>query len=32
LRQEIDIDTGPPNGKSHMSSRYEYDNIQAPKH
>ena len=31
LRQEIDIDTGRPNGKSHMSSRYEYDNVQAPK-
>lgn len=32
LRQEIDIETGRPNGKSHMSSRYEYDNVQAPKH
>jgi hypothetical protein len=32
LRQEIDIDTGRPNGKTHMSSRYEYDNVQAPKH
>ena len=31
LRQEIDIDTGRPNGKSHMSSRYEYDNVEAPK-
>ena len=32
LRQEIDIETGRPNGKSHMSSRYDYDNVQAPKH
>jgi hypothetical protein len=31
LRQEIDIDTGRPNGKTHMSARYEYDNVQAPK-
>ena len=31
LRQEIDIDTGGANGKSHMSSRYEYSNVQAPK-
>ena len=31
LRQEIDIDTGGPNGKTHMSSRYEYSNVQAPK-
>jgi len=31
LRQEIDIETGRPNGKSHMSSRYEYDNVEAPK-
>ncbi|HMD99975.1 MAG TPA: hypothetical protein VKM93_21930 [Terriglobia bacterium] len=31
LRQEIDIDTGGANGKTHMSSRYEYSNVQAPK-
>jgi hypothetical protein len=31
LRQEIDIDSGRPNGKTHMSSRYEYDHVQAPK-
>ena len=31
LRQEIDIDTGGANGKSHMSSRFEYSNVQAPK-
>jgi hypothetical protein len=31
LRQEIDIDTGGASGKSHMSSRYEYSNVQAPK-
>jgi hypothetical protein len=31
LRQEIDIDTGGANGKTHISSRYEYSNVQAPK-
>jgi hypothetical protein len=31
LRQEVDIDTGGASGKSHMSSRYEYSNVQAPK-
>jgi len=31
LRQEIDIDTGGANGKSHMTTRYEYSNVQAPK-
>jgi hypothetical protein len=31
LRQEIDIDTGGATGKSHISSRYEYSNVQAPK-
>jgi hypothetical protein len=31
LRQEIDIDTGGATGKSHMSSRIEYSNVQAPK-
>jgi len=31
LRQEIHIDTGGANGKSDMSSRYEYGNVQAPK-
>ncbi|MGO8817565.1 MAG: hypothetical protein ACLQVG_23205 [Terriglobia bacterium] len=31
LRQEIDIDTGGAKGKSHMTSRYEYSNVQAPK-
>ena len=31
LRQEIDIDTGGANGKSHMSSRYEYSNVHVPK-
>ncbi len=31
LRQEIDIDTGGPNGKTHMTSRYEYENVQVPK-
>ena len=28
---EVDIDTGGASGKSHMSSRYEYSNVQAPK-
>ena len=31
LRQEIDIDTGGANAKTHISSRYEYSNVQAPK-
>jgi hypothetical protein len=31
LRQETDIDTGGANGKTHLSSRYEYSNVQAPK-
>ena len=31
LRQETDIDTGGANGKSHVSSRYEYSNVHAPK-
>jgi hypothetical protein len=31
LRQEIDIDAGRPNGKTHMSARYEYGNVRAPK-
>ena len=31
LRQEMDIDTGGGH-KTHMSVRYEYNNVQAPKH
>lgn len=31
LRQEIDIDTGGANGKSHLSSQIDYSNVQAPK-
>lgn len=31
LRQETDIDTGGAKGKTHLSSRYEYSNVQAPK-
>ena len=31
LRQETDIDTGGANGKTHLSSRYEYSNVRAPK-
>jgi len=31
LRQETDIDTGGVNGKSHVSVRYEYSNVRAPK-
>jgi len=31
LRQETDIDTGGANGKTHISSRYQYANVQAPK-
>ena len=31
LRQETDLDTGHGNGKSHLSVRYEYANVQAPK-
>jgi len=31
LRQETDLDTGGANGKSHVSVRYEYSNVQAPK-
>jgi hypothetical protein len=31
LRQETDLDTGRTNGKSHLSVRYEYGNVQAPK-
>jgi hypothetical protein len=30
LRQETDLDTGAAN-KSHLSVRYEYSNVQAPK-
>lgn len=30
LRQETDIDTGG-GGKNHLSSRYEYNNVHAPK-
>ena len=31
LRQEMDIDTGGANGKTHLSVRYEYSNVQAPR-
>jgi hypothetical protein len=31
LRQETDIDTGGAKGKTHLSSRYEYSNVHAPK-
>ena len=31
LRQETDLDTGGANGKTHLSIRYDYTNIQAPK-
>ena len=31
LRQEMDIDTGGANGKTHLSVHYEYSNVQAPK-
>lgn len=31
LRQEMDIDAGGPNGRTHMSARYEYDDVKAPK-
>lgn len=31
LRQETDMDTGRANGKAHLSVRYEYSNVQAPK-
>jgi hypothetical protein len=31
LRQETDLYTGRGNGKSHLSVRYEYANVQAPK-
>jgi hypothetical protein len=31
LRQETELDTGGANGKSHVSVRYEYSNVQAPK-
>jgi hypothetical protein len=31
LRQETVLDTGGANGKSHLSVRYEYGNVQAPK-
>jgi len=31
LRQETDLDTGRANGKSHLSARYDYANVQAPK-
>lgn len=31
LKQEIDVDAGD-HGKVHYSVRYDYDNVQAPKH
>jgi hypothetical protein len=31
LRQEIDLDTGRAGGTIHVSVRYEYGNVQAPK-
>ncbi len=31
LRQDIDIDTGGAHGKTHVASRYEYSNVQAPR-
>jgi hypothetical protein len=31
LRQEIDLDVGGQLGKSHSSTRYEYNNVQAPE-
>jgi len=31
VKQETDIDTGAGRPKSHVSARYEYSNIQAPK-
>lgn len=31
LRQEVDLDVGGQLGKSHSSTRYEYNNVQAPQ-
>jgi hypothetical protein len=31
LRQETDLISNSGNGKTHLSSRYEYSNVQAPK-
>lgn len=31
LREEMDMDVGGSGGKSHLSTRYEYGNVQAPK-
>jgi len=31
LRQEMDIDMGGANGKTHLSVHYEYSNVQTPK-
>ncbi len=31
VRQETDMDTGRPNGKAHLTVRYEYKNVRAPK-
>jgi hypothetical protein len=30
LRQDMDIDVGGKNGKSHSSSRYEYGDVKPP--
>jgi outer membrane lipoprotein-sorting protein len=30
LREELDMDTGGPGGKSHSSIRYDYSNVSAP--
>jgi hypothetical protein len=30
LRQETDVDSGRPNGKAHLSIRYDYSHVQVP--
>jgi hypothetical protein len=30
LRQDVDTDVGGKLGKSHVETRYEYDNVQPP--